>query len=83
MTSGSDDLEPDLSAKQRGRVAYGLGWVLYWACLALALGMPCWFLLKIGELEDVGVAEAFNLITLPALITYGIGRAFRYVLSGE
>jgi hypothetical protein len=68
-------------------MAYRLGWVLYWGCLALA---AAWVLLLLGfvgvetiiqgiEQAPFGSFVAFS----PALILYGLGRALRYVLSNE
>jgi hypothetical protein len=76
-----------LSAKQGGGIAYRLGWVLYWACLVLA-GMWAVFFLW-WAISDSGVVEDIRqspylafLVALPSLLLYGLGRAFRYVLSG-
>ena len=82
-----------LNAKQRGGVAYRLGWVLYWICLAL---MAAWLCALIWDTIDpyrfasfwrtLGYrgqgAEALVRFT-PFILLYGIGRAFRYVLSGR
>jgi hypothetical protein len=77
-----------LSAKQGGGIAYRLGWVLYWACLVLA-GMWAAFLIWLLMVESSTFDEVRQspslavFATLPALLLYGVGRAFRYVLSGE
>jgi hypothetical protein len=64
-------------------MTYRLGWVLYWACLALAVFvLLVWvgrFFTDLAPLPWV----LHVLLLLPALVLYGIGRAFRYVLSGE
>ena len=70
------------AASQRGGMAYRLGWVLYWTCLVLAalavlyVGFVLWV---DGTLFSLG----FVVLGVPALLLYGLGRAFRYVLSGE
>ena len=71
--------------KQERGMVYRLGWVLYWACLAIAVGcVAYWLILKVrGHIEDFGMEEALTIVALPPLIIYGLGRAFRYVLSGE
>jgi hypothetical protein len=122
MASDSDDLEQQLrqnlklrrelgakvvKAKQGGRMAYRLGWVLYWACLALAVVWALVWAFALGGAWRSN--EFFNSLSYPqtlwnfrrcyafgdcvfywaflwvpvALILYGLGRAFRYVLSGE
>ena len=97
MTSDSDDLERQLRenlklrlelaaevAKAKGAnkgsgIAYRLGWVLYWICLLLALASGLYVL---GSMAGAGI---LSLIAawMSALALYGIGRAFRYVLSVE
>ena len=76
-----------LNAKQGGGVAYRLGWVLYWICLVLALLpalVPILVLLDELGLSASGFQRHFALVgALAALLLYGLGRAFRYVLSGE
>jgi len=80
------------AASQRG-VAYRFGWVLYWICLALAVAwvvvlfsgsgegsQAVQFLLKKLREEPLSFGLFFGL---PPLILYGLGRAFRYVLSGK
>jgi len=75
-------------AKEGGGIAYRLGWVLYWICLTFAGGIAILFLLWV--ISDPSVAEDIRqspslllLIALSCLILYGLGRAFRYVLSAE
>jgi hypothetical protein len=65
-------------------MAHRLGWVLYWACLALAAA----YVLIVGSFIPIPpVSEhpgiALTVYGVPALALYGLGRAFRYVLSGE
>jgi hypothetical protein len=76
-------------AKKRGGMAYRLGWVLYWACLMLiGLYGAYWLMVTrdaswegiISDLSDWSVVFA---VALPAVALYGLGRAFRYVLSGD
>ena len=73
------------AAKQDRGMVYRLGWVLYWACLAIGVSwVAYWFILKLkGQLEDFGVEEALLIVALPPLIIFGLGRAVRYVLAGE
>ena len=67
-------------AKQGGGIAYRLGWVLYWVCLALALASGLFFVVCYLFLYfRVGVL----INGLYSLALYALGRAFRYVLSGE
>jgi hypothetical protein len=86
------------AASQRDGRAYRLGWVLYWACILLAVFWMLGLFLYVGE---GSVPNALDLLvrrlrqdplnaaliwvgaTLPAMILYGLGRAFRYVLSGN
>ena len=59
-------------------IAYRLGWGIYWVCLALGV-------LWVG-VTYFTVAGWPNLIVfggLGALLFYGLGRFFRYVLSDE
>jgi hypothetical protein len=82
----------DRNAKDR------LGWVLYWTCLALAgIWMFLWLLMLHGGffgLQRVGVEHAIEVFMrnplgqlafmgIPVLMFYSLGRAIRYVLSGE
>jgi hypothetical protein len=56
-----------------------LGWVLYFVS-ALAGGWAVLFLtlFRLGGAQDTAMT-----VGIPALVLYGLGRAFRYVLSGE
>ena len=103
MTTDSDDLEQQLRenlelrrqlagevAKAKGSgIAYRLGWVLYWVCLALiGLYGVFWLVVLqdasweaiIGDLKDWTVVLG---LALPVVGLYALGRAFRYLLSGE
>ena len=77
------------AAKQGGGFAYRLGWVLYWTCLALIVLYGAFWLVVlqdssweaiIGDLKDWTVVLG---LALPVVGLYALGRAFRYVLSGE
>jgi hypothetical protein len=74
-------------ASEGGGIAYRLGWVLYWASLALALSWVAfliWLLMDPSFVEDIRSSPYLGVVmALPALVAYGLGRAFRYVLSGE
>ena len=97
-------------AKQGGGVAYRLGWVLYWTCLALVGLWLVWGILIVVALIDYPYSdppytmtlserdytgdfserdytgdflEALVIVGVPAVALYALGRAFRYVLSGE
>jgi hypothetical protein len=85
--------EGAIDAKQGSRIAYRLGWVLYWICLALAVVWVVVFFLGSGEGSQAiqfllkKLREdplSFGLFFgLPPLILYGLGRTFRYFLSGK
>jgi len=78
---------------------YRLGWVLYWTCLSLAVvwslggGWAMFFLwvLPPGDSQLRAVAQEFlqnpmgilAVVCIPVLVLYGLGRGFRYLLSGE
>ena len=66
---------------------YHLGWVLYWACLIVAAVWAVGLLVAVinspAGPSQILVPVIFAFIFVPALVLYGIGRAFRYVLSGE
>jgi hypothetical protein len=63
-------------------MAFRLGWVLYWTCLAIAAAYVLFMLTMVAIPYDrpFGI---FAVVGIPALVLYGLGRAFRYVLSGE
>jgi hypothetical protein len=78
-----------LDDKERGGVAYRLGWVLYWACLAL-IGLYAAFWLVVlqdasweGIISDLKDWTTVLGLALSIVGLYALGRAFRYVLSGE
>ena len=52
-------------------MAYGLGWVLYWACLMLA-GLVALYAFAVPL-----------MFLLAVLLLYGLGLTFRHVLSEE
>ena len=107
MTSDKDDLEQALqenlqlrrelgaqAAKASGGVAYRLGWLLYWACLATIAAWTVYVLLvhayPIAREDGLFVDGLFSLVfaaiwflVLPALALYALGRAVRYILSGK
>ena len=61
-------------------MACRLAWVLYWTCLAL---IPAWVLIvPLFVPLSTNLASVLFLF-VPALVLYGLGRAFRYILSGE
>jgi hypothetical protein len=76
-----------LSAKQGDGIAYRLGRVLYWACLIVAAVWAVGLLVATTNSpagpSQILVPATFAFIFVPALMLYGLGRAFRYVLSGE
>ena len=70
-----------LSAKLGGGIAYRVGWVLYWACLGL-IGLYAVFWLVV--LRDASWDWTAVLgLAVPVVGLYALGRAFRYLLSGE
>ena len=86
------------AASQRSGIAYRLGWVLYWACILLAVFWMLGLFLYVGEgsvpnavdllvrrlrQDPLNVTVIWVGATLPAMVLYGLGRAFRYVLAGE
>jgi hypothetical protein len=73
-------------------MAYRLGWALYWACVALGVVWLIWVgfhFFLVWNSGDSGVREMSTVLIfsagggIPALLAYGLGRLFRYVLSGE
>ena len=73
------------TASQRGGMARRLGWVLYWASAAVALGWAAVTLLMITTsfaLANIQLGQ-WVVALMPPILLYGIGRAFRYILSGE
>ena len=72
----ADGIRP---AIQDQGLVYRLGWVLYWIALTLALASGIYVLVSMA---DAGVLSLIAALIL-AVAFYGIGRAFRYVLSGK
>ena len=77
-----------LDAKERGGVAYRLGWVLYWACLGLIGLYAAFWLVVLHDASWEGISDLKDWTTVLGLALslvglYALGRAFRYVLSGE
>jgi len=75
------------SKPDRG-IVYRLGWVLYWACLVIAGAWAAfllwWASVEPGVIQDVrGSSYLAVLMMAPFALLYGLGRAFRYVLSAE
>jgi hypothetical protein len=65
-------------------MAYRLGRVLYWTCLVATAGwlVLVWWMAKDPYLGYSPIELGF-LAAVPSVLLYGLGRAFRYVLSGE
>jgi hypothetical protein len=82
----ADGIQP---AKPDRGMVYRLGWVLYWACLALIVTWSLFLLFQINfDLAEVLTEMRADfagvmLLLFPILILYCLGRAIRYVLSGE
>jgi hypothetical protein len=71
-------------ASQGGGIAYRFGWVLYWACFGLAvLWVTVWIARFFTDFAPLPWVLHVLLFWLPALTLYGLGHAFRYVLSGN
>ena len=99
MASDKDDLEQALQENLRLRrelgaqagkasrgVAYRLGWALYWVCLVVGVLWVSFFTYEVGMRGDWTEGLPLRPLTaagLGALLAYGLGRFFRYVLSGE
>jgi hypothetical protein len=70
-------------------MGYRLGWTLYWVCLVLiAMYAMFWLAVLQGSTWETIRSDLSNWLTVlavssPVLILYGLGRGFRYVLSGE
>jgi hypothetical protein len=66
-------------------MAYRLGCVLYWVFLVLAgLYVALWLWLALADTHELWREfQSFIFLSLPAALLYGVGRAFRYVLSNE
>jgi hypothetical protein len=80
------ELAGEVAKAERTRVpvgmAYRLGWVLYWACLGLAV---FWLAVWVGRFfTDLAPLPSFLhvlLFLLPAVALYGLSHALGYVLS--
>jgi len=74
-------------ANRGGGIAYRSGWVIYWTCLALAgTWVAFWLLLSREEStrsEFASDPSMYLVVGFPMLVAYGLGRAFRYILSGR
>lgn len=73
------------NAKQSGGFAYRLGWVLYWFCLLLAalwVAIVIFLFKELDRIADWLIQDWGFCVGIPLLL-YGLGRAFRYVLSGK
>jgi hypothetical protein len=83
------ELLAEVAKAKGGGFAYRLGWGLYWTCLALiVLYGAFWFVRLRGSSWEVIVGDlkdwtAVLELALPVVGLYALGRAFRYVLSGE
>jgi hypothetical protein len=71
----------DKRAKQGGGIAYRLGWVLYWICVALALLAALVSVAAYASPHEPN--DQFLGAAVTAVVLYGLGRAFRYVLSAK
>jgi hypothetical protein len=73
--------------------AYRLGWVLYWLCVipAAVLAAVLWTSAVSDAIQQewwrefdlLSASLALLVIALPSLVLYALGRAVRYMLSGE
>jgi hypothetical protein len=81
------------AASERGGIAYRLGWAFYRVCLILIIvsmfGMIALLGASKGTIPEM-VSEVmreplayFIWFAIPVIALYGLGRAFRYFLSGE
>ena len=70
-------------------MGYRLGWTLYWVCLVLiAMYAMFWLAVLQGSTweiirSDLSEWKVWLALFSPVIVLYGVGRAFRYVLSGE
>ncbi len=74
-----------IALERRSRIAYRLGRFLYWGCLVLALAWAGFVALFVWGRNDLTSHLIFYsfFFFIPMLLLYGIGRAFRYILSGR
>lgn len=67
-------------------MAFCLGWIIYVACLVLAAGYVVLFILvsvvAVGTNPFVSVGSIAVLV-VPALVVYGLGRDFLYLLAAR
>ena len=72
-------------AKQDGGIGYRWGWFLYWSCLVLAVAWAALVALVVGGRGDLQTHWLFYSLVFsgPMILLYGVGRAFRYILSEE
>ena len=70
-------------------MGYRLGWTLYWVCLGLiAMYAMFWLAVLLGSSWQDIRGDLSNWTTVlavssPVIVLYGLGKALRYVLSGE
>jgi hypothetical protein len=66
-------------------IGYRLGGFLYWSCLVLAVAWAVLVALVVGGRGDLPRHWLFYLLVFfgPVVLLYGVGRAFRYILSEE
>lgn len=72
-----------IALEQRSRFAYRLGRSLYWACLVLAVAWAGFVAFLAGGQDDLSTNWPFYLLvfSIPPLLLYAVGRAFRYILA--
>lgn len=72
-----------IAAEHRSRVAYRIGWVFYQTFLVLAVTWAGIWALLAWVQGDLSRNWLFYLLVffIPPLLLYGVGRAFRYILS--
>jgi hypothetical protein len=67
-------------------MAFWLAWIIYVACLVLAVGYAVLFILvsviAVGTNPFVSLGSIAMLV-VPALVLYGLGRDFLYLLAGK
>jgi hypothetical protein len=72
-------------SRSRFFMTYYLGWILYVACIVLAAGYVGLFVLvsviAVGT-DPFRSPVSFAIMVVPALLIYGLGRDFLYVLTG-
>jgi hypothetical protein len=71
--------------EQHSRIAYRSGRFLYWGCLVLVVAWAAFVALFVWGRSDLTSHLLFYSLFffVPMLLLYGIGRAFRYFLSGK